>query len=40
MSMYDDQETYFDGLTGFVQDVDAGRFSMRGCFVRRVLNTR
>ena len=26
MSMYDDQKTYFDGVTRFVRDVDAGRF--------------
>ena len=25
MAMYDDQKTYFDGLIGFVRDVDAGR---------------
>ena len=25
MAMYDDQNTYFDGLIGFVRDVDAGR---------------
>ncbi|MBY0573506.1 MAG: proline iminopeptidase-family hydrolase [Undibacterium sp.] len=26
MSMYDDSKTYFAGLIGFLQDVDAGRF--------------
>lgn len=26
MSMYDDQQTYFNGLIKFVKDVDAGRF--------------
>ena len=26
LDMYDDQKTYFDGVVGFVQDVDAGRF--------------
>ena len=26
MSMYDDQETYFDGLVRFIKDVDTGRF--------------
>jgi len=26
MAMYDDQQTYFDGLTKFVADVEAGRF--------------
>ena len=24
--MYDDQQTYFDGLLAFIHDVDAGRF--------------
>ena len=26
MSMYDDQETYFEGLIQFVKDVDKGKF--------------
>ena len=26
LALYDDQETYFDGLIGFIRDVDAGRF--------------
>jgi proline iminopeptidase len=26
MAMYDDQETYFAGLTRFIEDVDQGRF--------------
>ena len=26
MAMYDDQERYVHGLTGFIHDVDAGRF--------------
>jgi proline iminopeptidase len=26
MPMYDDQETYFEGLTRFVRDVAGGRF--------------
>jgi proline iminopeptidase len=26
MAMYDDQQTYFSGLTSFIRDVDAGRF--------------
>jgi len=26
LAMYDDQKAYFDGLTAFVHDVDAGRF--------------
>ncbi len=26
MAMYDDQQTFFDGLIRFIQDVDAGRF--------------
>ncbi len=26
MSMYDDQTTYFNGITSFLKDVDAGRF--------------
>jgi proline iminopeptidase len=26
LSMYDDQKTYFDGLIGFIKDVDTGRF--------------
>lgn len=26
LAMYDDQETYFDGLIEFIHDVDAGRF--------------
>jgi proline iminopeptidase len=26
MAMYDDQETYFEGLIDFIQDVDQGRF--------------
>ena len=26
MAMYDDQQTYFDGLAAFIHDVDAGRF--------------
>ena len=25
MAMYDDQETYFDGVIRFIEDVDAGR---------------
>lgn len=25
MAMYDDQQVYFDGLTRFIRDVDAGR---------------
>ncbi len=24
MSMYDDQQTYFDGVIGFIRDVDRG----------------
>jgi proline iminopeptidase len=26
LAMYDDQETYFQGLIDFIRDVDAGRF--------------
>ena len=26
MAMYDDQKTYFDGLIGFIRDVDAGQY--------------
>src|SRR5438034_7685286 len=26
LAMYDDQETYFEGLIRFIKDVDAGRF--------------
>jgi proline iminopeptidase len=26
LSMYDDQKTYFEGLVGFIRDVDQGRF--------------
>jgi proline iminopeptidase len=26
LALYDDQETYFDGLINFVRDVDSGRF--------------
>jgi proline iminopeptidase len=26
LALYDDQEVYFDGLTTFIEDVDAGRF--------------
>lgn len=26
LAMYDDQQTYFNGLIEFVHDVDAGRF--------------
>jgi proline iminopeptidase len=26
LSMYDDQEVYFEGLIRFIKDVDAGRF--------------
>jgi len=29
MAMYDDQETYFAGLTKFIEDVDPGRFQGR-----------
>jgi proline iminopeptidase len=26
MAMYDDQQTYMDGVIAFLKDVDAGRF--------------
>jgi len=26
MAMYDDQQTYFNGLIRFISDVDTGRF--------------
>jgi proline iminopeptidase len=26
LAMYDDQQTYFDGLIKFIKDVDQGRF--------------
>jgi len=26
LCMYDDQQTYFDGLIRFIHDIDAGRF--------------
>jgi len=29
LAMYDDQETYFQGLIGFIRDVDGGRFPAR-----------
>jgi hypothetical protein len=28
MAMYDDQQTYFQGLIQFIRDVDAGRFGL------------
>ena len=29
MAIYDDQQTYFAGLTRFIKDVDQGRFEGR-----------
>jgi hypothetical protein len=33
MAMYDDQQRYFDGLTGFLNEIDSGRllWVLRAC---------